>query len=404
MDTISNHDIIERLFARINYERQSPIAPGDFKLSNMFRLLERLGNPHLTCPVIHVAGTKGKGSVCAMIGSILSQAGYRTGIYSSPHLERINQRIIVQGEEITDAELTKVLKKIEPKLTELDAESSRQQTKKLTFFEVITSAAFQHYHDCQLEAVILEVGMGGRLDSTNVCQPSVSVITNISLDHTRQLGSTVDKIAAEKGGIIKPGVPVVSGVINSPAREVIRSIAKENDSKVLELDRDFNTATNSDQTFSCFGIDGLECGLRGNHQRQNAALAIATCHLLRESGWKIEDPDIRKGIAAARLPGRCELFQLTPNSNSNSNSVSTDSALHVILDIAHNEASTTALANTLKTDVKEFCEAKKTTLLFAASREKDVAAMLKPLIGLVDQYNLDQVSRQSARSSRFRAG
>ena len=386
LDTIANHDIIERLFAPINYERQSPIAPGDFKLSNMYRLLERLGNPHLTCPVIHVAGTKGKGSVCTMIGSILSQAGYRTGIYNSPHLERINQRIIVEGKEVTDADLTGVLKKIEPTLAELDAEAERNETKKLTFFEVITSAAFQLYSDFGLDAVILEVGMGGRLDSTNVCQPEVSVITNISLDHTRQLGSTVDKIAAEKGGIIKAKVPVVSGVTNSPAREVIQSIAAQNDSTVLELDRDFKTVTNHNQTFSCFGIDQLQCGLRGSHQRENAALAIATCHVLRESGWKITDADIHNGIAAAKLPGRCEVFQLQSDSTSDSDSA--DSTVNVILDIAHNEASTTALANALESEVKEFSEAKPTTLLFAASREKDVAAMLKPLLRLVDHVIL----------------
>lgn len=354
----------------------------------MFRLLEGLGNPHLACPVIHVAGTKGKGSVCAMIGSILNQAGYKTGIYNSPHLERINQRIVVEGEEITDAELTAVLSKIEPTLDALDAESDSRKSKKLTFFEVITAAAFQHYHDCGLDAVILEVGMGGRLDSTNVCQPDVCVITNISLDHTRQLGATVDKIAAEKAGIIKRDIPVISGVRNRAARDVIRSIAIENGSRLLELGRDFETDFNrSNQTFSCLGIDQLRSGLRGSHQRENAALAIAACDLLRESGWKIGDDEIRNGIGLARLPGRCELFQLQapldPNSDDPTSNSTTE--LNVILDIAHNEASTAALADTLQSEFKEFTSAETTTLIFAASREKDVEAMLKPLIETFDR-------------------
>ena len=231
---------VDNLFARINYERHHRAGPEDFKLSNMVSFLQALGNPHLQFPIVHVAGTKGKGSVSGMVGAILAKSGLNTGVYSSPHLERIHQRIRFNGSEISDSDLHRALAKLAPVIHEFDARAEREDSRKLTFFEVITAAAFQAFAEEHVDAVVLEVGMGGRLDSTNVCQPQISVITNISLDHTRQLGSTIAEIAGEKAGIIKQGVPVVSGVVQPDARDVIRRIAQKKGANLIELGTDFS--------------------------------------------------------------------------------------------------------------------------------------------------------------------
>ncbi len=386
--TITQHDAVDRLFARVNYERQSPLSPGDFKLSNMIRLLDRIGNPHLACPVIHVAGTKGKGSVCTFISSILSRVTrpvsgpMKIGVYTSPHLERLNQRIMISGHEISDQALNAVLEKIEPVIDEFDARARNSNTRQLTFFEVITAAAFQAFADASVDLVVLEVGMGGRLDSTNVCQPDVCVITNISLDHTRQLGSTCAQIAAEKAGIIKPGVPVINGAIDPESRAVIEATAERNGCPIFHLDLDFIAASEPESSrftyrsnFNCGSIilPGLSTGMQGRHQHQNAALAIAACQQFAFANPN--ESQIRKGLATASLPGRCEVFDTTPM---------------VILDMAHNVASTTALATTLQTELPRFSNSKERILIFAASRDKDVAGMVAPLAGLFDRIIVTQ--------------
>ena len=382
MDTVStskNH--ISDLFGRINYERHSRPVPGDFKLANMSTLLKRLGNPHLKYPVIHVAGTKGKGSVSAFIGSILECCGYRTGIYSSPHLERINQRIVIDSLEISDDQLELVLRKLQPTIEQLDNEAKTAGSRKLTFFEVITATAFQHFSDTTVDAAVIEVGLGGRLDSTNLCQPEICVITNISLDHTKQLGSTVEEIAAEKAGIIKPGVPVVSGVVEDGPRQVIADIAAERNAPLIELARDFDFSTNLESlgNFDFCEIlpagkrnylTNVACRMLGTHQHQNASIAIAVCRWLLSQGWCINKELIREGLAKAFLPGRCEIANRQPL---------------VILDIAHNEASTISLAEVLKSEPLGFDQSTNKSLIFAVSKEKDAAAMLAPLLPLFDQ-------------------
>ena len=378
MDSIlKTNDPVERLFSRINYEKQTRVSSGDFKLSNMFQFLARLGNPHLACPVIHVAGTKGKGSVCAFIGSILKQAGYRVGIYTSPHLERINQRIHFDGCEIDDGELKDVLKKLEPTINKMDLESQTNGTNPLTFFEVITATGFQYFADKGADAVILEVGMGGRLDSTNVCQPQVCVITNISLDHTRQLGTTTDKIAAEKAGILKSGVPAICGVTDELPRQVIHQIASNVGSRIYQLNQDFYVES-SDSEFlyrseirnEGFQTGGLRSAMAGEHQRINAGLAIAASELLTEQGWQLNEDHIKAGVEQAQLPGRCEVISGCPT---------------FVLDMAHNEASTAMLAKTLQKDLPCFRQAESRVMVFAASREKNVEAMLRPLLPLFDE-------------------
>ena len=227
------------LYGRINYERQLKVTPKHFKLRNMREFLQRLGNPHLEYPVIHVAGTKGKGSVATMVGQILTSAGHQTGVYTSPHLETIHQRMAIDGAMISDDQLVEVLLDIGPVADQMDREAAADNRRPLTFFEVTTAAAFCFFAKQKTDAVVMEVGLGGRLDSTNVCQPLVSVITNISHDHTKQLGTTLDKIAFEKAGIIKPMVPVICGATDPEAKAVIAKVAADQHSPLFLYEDDF---------------------------------------------------------------------------------------------------------------------------------------------------------------------
>ena len=392
--------LLASLYGRINYERQLKVTPRHFKLKNMSEFLRRLGDPHLQYPVVHVAGTKGKGSVATMVGQILLESGRRTGVYVSPHLESINQRMIINGTQITDEQLVETLTKIEPIADKLDQESDDAGRRKLTFFEVTTAAAFYFFAQQNAEAVVLEVGLGGRMDSTNVCQPLVSVITNISFDHTRQLGSTLDKIAGEKAGIIKPGVQVISGALAAEAATVIADVAKQNNSPLALLNRDFRVLDSEELHHQVceakiaspatiepsfdgsrrFGVQGqigdcqfelhdLQLKLIGRHQQTNAAIAVVTVQSLNQHGWKIDDQAIRAGLANSRLAGRTEVMSRRPA---------------VILDIAHNVASVAALVETLK-DLPEWNASRRKTLIIAVSREKDTAGILNSLVDIFDR-------------------
>ena len=412
--------LLARLYGRINYERQLTVTPRHFKLRNMRAILGRLGDPHLQYPVVHVAGTKGKGSVTTMVGQILQASDRRTGVYVSPHLESINQRISVDGSMISDDQLAEVLAELESVCNSLDEEAEAAGHRKLTFFEVITAAAFLFFEKQNVDAVVLEVGLGGRMDSTNVCRPLVSVITNISLDHTRQLGSTLDKIAFEKAGIIKPGVPVISGALEHEAAEVIANIAAENDSQLVLLGQDLMVFQHdSPEEDLChedfyatglqksglsdsfrddqlpanefgvagtiegqqFRIDEINLRLIGEHQRSNAALAIGAIQVLNRTnqhgkpdqhvrpGWGITDDQIRDGLAQAKLAGRTEIISRKPT---------------VVIDIAHNVASIEAMLNAIE-ELNEWHSSKRRTLILATTRDKDAQTMLVPLLPKFDR-------------------
>ena len=368
---------LAELYQRVNYERQSSAGPRSFKLQTMHDLMHRLGNPHQACPVIHVAGTKGKGSVSKMIGEILRHAGMKTGVYSSPHLERINQRIAIDEELISDQQLSEVFDQIQPAIDSLDEEFASRNERGLTFFEIITAAGFQFFANRKADAVVLEVGLGGRLDSTNVCHPAVSIITNISLDHVKQLGDTISKIATEKAGIIKPGVPVVSGALHPEAIEAIKEISADRGAHLFLLDRDMRTNRNDDGSFDCSGatresftIDGLQHNMPGDHQRANAALAITACKILIDQGWEISDDHIRNGIASATLPGRTEILSRSP---------------FIMMDMAHNGASIDALMQTFNSEVSSDSRKR---FLVATTREKETAEIVDPLVATADELIL----------------
>ncbi|QDU78325.1 Folylpolyglutamate synthase [Polystyrenella longa] len=364
-------EAIQFLFERINYERASvgSYSTSDLKLNRMTALLERLGNPQTRIPAIHLAGTKGKGSTATMIANVLQAAGYRTGLFTSPHLHRFEERMVVDGVLPTELELVTLVQQLLPHLEEMDQLPGQMAP---TYFEIATALAWMHFLQSNVDYAVLETGLGGRLDTTRLCSPLVTVITCISLDHTNLLGETVEEIAAEKAGILKPGVPLVSGVRDPAAREVIRSIAKQLAVPLTELETNFHIESSAVQFNPETGFTGtmelrtsdnaivnLQPGLPGLHQAENAALAYQTCELLREQGFAIESEHIQTGINTVRCPLRIELVRSEPI---------------VILDAAHNIASIAALIKTL-----ELVPATNRTVIFASSRDKKTAEMLHEL-------------------------
>jgi dihydrofolate synthase/folylpolyglutamate synthase len=362
------------LYGRINYERAAIPAyrVQNFKLERMRELMRRLGDPHAGLPIIHVAGTKGKGSTSTMLASILTAAGYRAGLYTSPHLERTEERLVIDGAICTPDEFLRLLEFVRPAVDEIDEEGSRCTGPGCpTYFEVMTAMALSHFARSKVDAVVLEVGLGGRLDSTNIVAPAVTVITSISFDHTRQLGNTLAAIAGEKAGIIKPGVPIVTGVAEAEPLEVIERVAYDAGAPLTKIGRDFRYTyqphveiiTADRLTHGRMHYRGrsewneLELGLIGEHQAANAAVALATIEQLQEKGWRIDEGAIRRGLAQARCPARIEVLRTEPT---------------VVIDTAHNMASIGALLKVLTTS-PHFA---RRHLLFACSKDKDAGGML----------------------------
>lgn len=369
---------LEFLYSRINYERLAhvPYDLDAFKLDRMRLLLARLGDPHLALKAVHIAGTKGKGSTAAMIAAVLQADGYKTALYTSPHLERLEERFAINGQRVTETEFASLAAELMPVVEGMDREGRAGGIAEgLTFFEITTALGFLHFARQKVDIAVLEVGLGGRLDSTNVCQPEVSVVTSISYDHTKQLGNTLTEIAREKAGIIKPGVPVVSGVVTEEPRQVIEEIALSQNAPLIQRGRNFDfaiadsSAENPAEQFDYWRqrdsgqeeLNGMRISLLGSHQCANAAVAIASLQELVRQGWRISEDAIRQGLAAARCSGRVEILGRNPT---------------VIMDVAHNVASIRALADVL---AQQFLNIKP-TLIFASSRDKDVAGMLHVLL------------------------
>jgi dihydrofolate synthase/folylpolyglutamate synthase len=394
-DRLNYQEALRWLMGRINYERTLaiPYHERQLKLDRMRQLLNRLGNPDAGMKIIHVAGTKGKGSTGAMVASILRSAGFRVGVFSSPHLHRVEERFVVDDIPCRSRDFVDLINHLQPVVKQLDEQtySADELTPGPTYFDVTNALAIQHFADRKVDFAVLEVGLGGRLDSTNVCMPIVSVITSISRDHTKQLGNSLVSIAREKAGIIKHGVPVISGVTTSGPRDVIVQAAREHGCRFLELDRQFEFRYQAaldpqphglmDFSFHAEGV-GFELhdarlALLGKHQAMNAAVAVATTVELRRQGWHIRNDDIRKGLATARLPARIEQIGNEPT---------------VILDTAHNSASVQALTDTLE----EYFQPARRHLLFAVSQDKDVREIVSILAPCFDQFIATQY-RQNLR-------
>jgi dihydrofolate synthase/folylpolyglutamate synthase len=399
---------LDWLLGRINYERTAviPYNQRQLKLDRMRQLLTRLGQPDAALKIVHVAGTKGKGSTAAMIAAVLTAAGYRTGVYSSPHLERIEERFVVDGNPCAAAELVALVERLKPVVRSMDEEAAAAGDPNggPTYFDLTTALAMVHFAERQVDAVVLEVGLGGRLDSTNVCLPVVSVITSISRDHTKQLGDSLALIAGEKAGIIKPGVPVVCGVTDPEPRTVIQRTAREHGCRLIQAGVDFRfeyrppsegrgregaTGRQADRgtgersiplgvidfDYLVAGqehrLEGVSLAMHGEHQAANAAVALAVVAELRHQGWCISTEAMRLGLARAVLPARVEYFP----------SAAADSPA-IVLDAAHNEASVRALVGALGS----LPAPARRTLVVSVSRDKDVAAIARQLAPAFDRF------------------
>jgi dihydrofolate synthase/folylpolyglutamate synthase len=335
-------------------ERLHPVAMR-LGLERMGRAMEALGHPERRLPALHVAGTNGKGSTCAMVAAALQAAGHRVGLYTSPHLVTFHERIQVDGEPISDAQL-------EAHLGEVRAVCPWHERGQdpLSYFEMATAVAFLHFARSEVTAAVVEVGLGGRLDATNVLAPRACAIARIGLDHQEILGGTLQAIAREKAGILKPGIPAVTGAQPPAALEVLRDQAARMGSPLTVVP----------------SYSG-PIGLRGDHQRENASLAAGALALLEEGGLTVSPEALRKGISGARWPGRLE------------------EVAGVLLDGAHNPDGAQALARALP----NLYPARPVELIFGVLADKDHRAMLRALAPLAREIHLVTPRSPRARSA-----
>jgi dihydrofolate synthase / folylpolyglutamate synthase len=372
---------LDYLYGRLDYERLGmPRTESDLRLGRMRRLLRSLDDPQDALRIVHVAGTKGKGSTAFMIASASIAAGHPTGLFTSPHLDRLEERFQVDGAEATPEDIVALVDAVRPAVERLDRVDPRFVEVGATFFEITTAMGLLHFARCGVGLVVLEVGMGGRLDSTNAVCPVVSVLTSISFDHTRLLGTTLAAIAAEKAGIVKRGRPVVSGVRDAEPRAIIRQIAASRRSPLREIDVDFRydylppqqpltRPTPGRAHVSTWRTDWgvVEPSLLGEHQILNASVALATIDVLDEQGFSIGREPALRSFTNLQWPARAEVLLERP--------------WMVVVDGAHNTASAAALADTLRTCFPQVSR----TLLFGSSREKDFRAQLEALLPLFDR-------------------
>jgi dihydrofolate synthase / folylpolyglutamate synthase len=336
-------------------------------LESMNRFLDDLGQPQRRLRFVHVAGTNGKGSVAATLLAVLARAGYRTGLYTSPHLSSVRERFRINDEYISREEFARHAARIHEIL------AGRQ----ITYFEFTTALALLWFADRQVDAAIMEVGLGGRLDATNVITPLVGVITNVSMDHEAYLGTTLEAVAMEKAGIVKPGVPVVAGVGNDVSRTVVAATCRERGADLHLLGRDFRAEPEGNGRW-CYHtlaggppLAGIEYRLAGGHQLANGALVLATLELLARNGLPVPEAAIRAGMREVQWPGRLEYFELPAGSPVNG------ARWRYLLDGAHNPAGVETLAAALASFPH-----RKLILVWASMADKNVAPMLAAIAPL----------------------
>jgi dihydrofolate synthase/folylpolyglutamate synthase len=363
-------DAIAYLYSLTDYEkvRVERYTPETHNLSRVERLLAAMGNPHTRFPAVHIAGTKGKGSAAAMCEACLRAAGYRTGFYTSPHLHTFRERIQVAGGKIAREEVVALVEEARPLI---------ERIPDVTYFEAITAMGFLHFARSEVDMAIVEVGLGGRLDATNVLTPEVSVITSLSLEHMYLLGDTLAEIAYEKAGIIKPGIPAVSAPQRAEAIKVLEAVSQQRGAPLTEVGRDWDyepgPADLDGQLFTARRIAGGSSELDGEywvpllgrHQLENAASAIAALDILRQRGFRVPVESVREGLRTVRWPGRLEILGREPL---------------VIGDGAHNPYS----AEVLRQALGEWFPGRRWVLIFGASADKDVAGMLRILLPISD--------------------
>ncbi|OYP38384.1 bifunctional folylpolyglutamate synthase/dihydrofolate synthase [Rhodopirellula sp. MGV] len=398
---------VEYLYGRIDYERQATHSgPPVFRLDRTAELFTKLGlsrylhpsyrvngsdDQAAATPLVHIAGTKGKGSTSTMVSSILTSAGNRVGLYTSPHLTHLNERFRIDGVPCTDQQLVDLVGCVRPVVEAMDA---RGQC--VSFFELTTAMAVLYFHQQRCDAIVLEVGLGGRLDSTNVCQSSVTAVTSIGLDHQHVLGETVQEIAAEKAGIFKSGVPAVCGVRDPDARQVVHEIAKQRQCELFQFQCDYQAEDiveteagiqfryRTEGSIAASQLD-VRLPLIGNHQADNASAAITICRLLDQATQnslpllkhRVDQAAIEKGLVTVCCDGRLECFQLK------------DHGTRLVLDTAHNPDSVGALCRAVRSRIQsdrdEVIFRQPVVVVFGTSRDKDVASMAAQLATIADQ-------------------
>jgi len=362
---------VDYIFGYTDYEKiPMPHDPAFYDMRRVDELLAHLGNPHLGARSIHIAGTNGKGSTAAMVASVLTAAGYTTGLYTSPHLLTWRERIRVDGELISEAELAALVERVKP---EVEAVNQRATYGELTTFELLTALGFAYFKLKGVDFQVLEVGMGGKFDATNIIKPEVCIITSISFDHTEVLGSSLAKIATEKAGIIKTGCVVVT---SPQADEVDKVIQETCLSRGVELVRVGSDVTwqglGSDLNRQLFQVKGrlggyeLSLPLLGQHQLGNAATAVAALEVLAEKGFNISADNIIDGLARVSWPGRLQILRRRPI---------------IVVDGAHNPDS----ARKLRQSLEQYFDYDHAILVIGASSDKDIASIISELVSLFDK-------------------
>ena len=349
-------------------------AAAKYDLRRVYDVLERLGNPQNKVHAVHVAGTKGKGSTAAMIASALTASGYKTGLYISPHLIDIRERFRIDGQLITEQELIDITAKIQP---HIEAENETATWGKLTTFEVMTVLTFTYFAEKGADFMVIEVGLGGRLDATNVIKPEVSVITSISFDHMEVLGDTLPLIATEKGGIIKPGGVTVLSPQGEEVTKTIEKICEERNARLIKVDAKgkgnvsfsglgYNLNEQALKVKGRLGNYDLSIPLLGQHQLSNAATAVAALEVLKEKGYTITAESITQGLKQVKWPGRLQIMNRKPI---------------VVVDGAHNVDS----FQKLKLALSHYFQYEKSILIMGVSFDKQIPDLVGEIAPAFDK-------------------
>ncbi len=366
---------IDYLFERTDYEKQERLRYNvtTFSLKRMEKLLSLLGDPHKKIHTVHIAGTKGKGSTATMLAKMLEANGYKVGLYTSPHVVHLHERIVVNSEMISDSQMRSLLNRLYAPVEKLS------KTDPPTFFEIMTALAFMHFVDKSVDIAVIETGLGGRLDSTNVIKPEVVGITNLSIDHQYQLGGTIDSIAKEKAGVFKRGVPVITVQQEPAAMQVLRSHANAvkaplsvtgsdiDFSHRFETSREHGPHTRICLTTPTSKFEHLRVPLYGKHQAINCGLALAMLDKLKSSGYKIDNEKATEGLHKVSLAGRMEIICDDPR---------------IMIDAAHNAASIRALIYAIGQNIPY----DSMVVIFGCNNDKDVTGMLREM-----QYGADKI-------------
>jgi dihydrofolate synthase/folylpolyglutamate synthase len=370
MDT-HYQEALDYIYSFIDYEREPrPRDAVHYDLRRMYELLARLGNPHLKARSIHIAGTKGKGSVAAMVASALTASGYVTGLYTSPHLVLFNERIRVDDKLIPDEEVVALVDRLRP---EVEAVNQKATYGKLTTFEVMTAMGFAYFEQKRADFQVIEVGLGGRLDATNVIRPEVAIITSISYDHTEVLGNTLTEIATEKAGIIKPGGAVVTAPQADEANRVILQTCSNLRARLISVGKDVTwQGLSFDSDRQKLRVDGrldgyeLTIPLLGEYQLENATTAVAALEILVEKGFHIPKDSIIGGLAQVDWPGRLQTLLRHPL---------------LVVDGAHNPYSAAKLRQALE----RYFNFDRAILIIGTSFDKDVPGIVSELVPLFNR-------------------